>query len=227
MKKLAFAAAVALIASPAVADPVPVGSTGVSVDAFDGTTRGVELASLSTAATGTSFSAIFNTAVYLNTLGTLDFYYQVVRTGAGTGPPPFGDTGIQYLEGFPYDNLSVFAYVDEANWDGGGSFLAVNNPGGGVGTAFRSGDGNMVGIDLGGSPGLLTGTENSATYIFRTNATEYGAGTFRIFSRTALEIAGFAPVAVPEAGTWIMMLAGFGAIGFSLRRKKVKSLALT
>ena len=34
-------------------------------------------------------------------------------------------------------------------------------------------------------------------------------------------------MAVPEPGTWLMMLLGFGAIGFAARRRQVKSLLAT
>jgi len=30
---------------------------------------------------------------------------------------------------------------------------------------------------------------------------------------------------VPEAATWAMMVAGFGAVGFGLRRKKVSAVS--
>jgi hypothetical protein len=33
--------------------------------------------------------------------------------------------------------------------------------------------------------------------------------------------------AVPEPGTWAMMLLGFGAIGFSMRRRRGKGAYLT
>ena len=74
---------------------------------------------------------------------------------------------------------------------GAGLFLALNNPNGSGGTAFRSADGNTVGIDL--SPIILFGTYNTGTYIFRTNAVDFTAGTFGARSRTLLQTAAFAP----------------------------------
>ena len=35
----------------------------------------------------------------------------------------------------------------------------------------------------------------------------------------------FAPGAVPEPGTWAMMLLGFGAVGFAMRRRRAPALA--
>ena len=215
---IAAAAAIAFTSVPAHAAVVLAGTTGNAIDPFDASTRGTLLASSSTSATGLSFAATFNTAVYRNTLGTLDFYYQIVRTGAGSGPPPYGDTGIQYLDGSPYDSLGVFAYVDNSDFDGAGLFLALNNPNGSGGTAFRSADGNTVGIDL--SPIILFGTYNTGTYIFRTNAVDFTAGTFGARSRTLLQTAAFAPVAVPEPGSWMMLLMGFAGLGFVLRARR-------
>ena len=169
-----------------------------------------------------SFAATVYTAVYRNTSGTLDFYIQGMRTGGGS----FDDLSIQRLELALFGSADVSAFVDPTDFDGGGSFLAVNNPGGSVGTAFRSANGNTVGVDLGGTPSNLSGTENSAVYIFRTNATEFVAGTFTISGRTSLSGSAFAPVtAIPEPGTWSLMLLGFGMCGLALRFRRRPSAA--
>ena len=44
-------------------------------------------------------------------------------------------------------------------------------------------------------------------------------------SQNAFEIDNLAITAVPEPGTWAMMLAGFGAVGYSLRSRKSRRLA--
>ena len=85
-----------------------------------------------------------------------------------------------------------------------------------------SGDVTANGSDL-GSVGLFTlGTGNS---LFLT-ADAAGAfnSIFGVGGLTGFEV-GFATVnaqaaAVPEPGTWMMMLAGFGAAGFALRRSR-------
>ena len=223
MRKLAIAAALAFAPVSANAAVVLPGDTGDAIDPFDASTRGTLLATTSTSATGLSFAATFYSAVYRNTLGTLDFYYQIARTGPGSGPPPYDNTGIQYLEASPYDSVSVFAYVDDTDFDGGGQFLARNNPGS-TGTAFRSDDGNVVGVDL--SPIILSGTYNTGTYIFRTNALTFGVGTFGARSRTLLQASAFAPIApapAPEPGTWMMLLAGFAALGIALRVRRASN----
>ena len=50
------------------------------------------------------------------------------------------------------------------------------------------------------------------------SATLNGGGGVNDFRQIRLD--GFAATAVPEPGTWAMMLLGFGAIGFSVRRKR-------
>ena len=92
-----------------------------------------------------------------------------------------------------------------------------------------SGDVDADGTDL-GSVGLFTlGADNS---LFLTAG---AAGAFTsIFGAPDLTGAnvGFATVnaetqAVPEPGTWMMMLAGFGAAGFALRRSRKRMVLAT
>ncbi|WP_404829577.1 PEPxxWA-CTERM sorting domain-containing protein [Sphingomonas aliaeris] len=68
----------------------------------------------------------------------------------------------------------------------------------------------------------LTGTENSATYIFRTNATAFNnMGTFGVIDGSTLQGMTFQPItAVPETATWGMMIAGFGMTGAAMRTRR-------
>jgi hypothetical protein len=43
-------------------------------------------------------------------------------------------------------------------------------------------------------------------------------------SQNAFEIDNIAVTTVPEPGTWAMMLLGFGALGFAIRRRKSSAL---
>lgn len=224
MRNITLAAALGLAAVPTQAAVLMPSATAVVIDSFDAATRGTQLAFSSVSGTSVSFSATVYTAVYRNTAGTLDFYIQGVRTGAGS----FDDLTIQRLELALFGSADVFAFVDLTDFDGAGNFLAVNNPGGGVGTAFRSANGNTVGVDLGGTPSNLSGTENSAVYIFRTNATQFVAGTFTISGRSSLSGTAFAPVAaIPEPATWSIMLLGFGLCGLAMRFRRRSSGAAT
>lgn len=52
------------------------------------------------------------------------------------------------------------------------------------------------------------------------------AGTNQSNDFTAVFNVGVAAAAVPEPGTWAMMIFGFGAVGYSLRSRKVGYKAL-
>jgi len=224
MKKYALLALAALAAFPAQAAQVfpgnGIGGPGATIDLFDGTTRGSLLAYSETTGTAFTFAATFRSAVYRNTDGTLDFYYQVARNGAGST----GNNAIQSFTAAEFGNFDTFAFRDGSDFDGTGGFSAAGNPGTFTSTANRSFDGNVIGVNFGSNN--LVGTENSTTYIFRTNAVAFTSGTFGVIDGSTLQGPTFAPVAVPEAATWAMMLGGFGLIGMATRRSRRPRQAL-
>jgi hypothetical protein len=217
MKKFVLLASALLVATPAFAGVVNPGagqvggSAGASIDPFNTASRGTLLSSSSTTGTALTFSGTFNSAVYLNTNGTLDFYYQVVRTGAGTS----ASNAIQSFTVQAYDSFNIDAFRDGAFNAAG--FSAANNPGTFTSVGTRSFDGNVAGVNFGSNN--LVGTENSTTYIFRTNATAFTTGTFGVIDGSTLQGATFAPT-VPEPATWAMMLGGFGLLGGAVRRSR-------
>ncbi|MFD1611298.1 PEPxxWA-CTERM sorting domain-containing protein [Sphingomonas tabacisoli] len=222
MKKYAFLAAAVFAAFPAQAAQVfpgnGIGGPGATIDLFDATTRGTLLAYSETSGSALTFATKFRSAVYRNTDGRLDFYYQVERTGAGSA----GDNAIQSFTAANFGSFDVFAFRDGSDFDGAGGFLPAGNPGTFTSSANRSFDGNVMGVNFG--PNNLVGTENSTTYIFRTNAFAFTAGTFGVIDGSTIQGPTFAP-RVPEPATWAMMLAGFGAMGIAMRRSgKVKAV---
>ena len=224
MFKLALAATAAMVAVPGQAAVITAGATGVAPTAGVPTGQGTQLASQSTSGQALTFAAIFNQAVYRNAAGTLDFYYQVIRTGAGsTG----ADQEIRSFTVSDFGSVTVDGYASGPDPDGASLFVPVNNPNLANGTASgstttfgRSPSGSVVTTEFGANG--LTGTENSATYIFRTSATNFnGFGTFGIIDGSTLQGMTYAPTAaVPEPSTWAMMLIGFGAVGFGMRRRR-------
>jgi PEP-CTERM motif len=215
-------AASAILATPAMATDLPPDAVGVPFSPINAATRGTLLQSIESGTTGaTTYSGFLRSAVYQNTLGTLDFYYQVAITSINVGDEVFNLTASNFM-GFTVDAL-----VDTTDFDGGGIFTAANNPNlqgpaGSTTTASRNGSGSVVRADF-GSNGLEAAGQTSATYIFRTNAINYDlGGTFTTQDGSVAQRANFQPVAaaVPEPATWAMMLMGFGMIGGAMRRRR-------
>ncbi|WP_010215982.1 PEPxxWA-CTERM sorting domain-containing protein [Sphingomonas sp. PAMC 26621] len=222
---LAIATAMGIAASaPASATVLMPGQSGVAFSAFNAATRGTRLAEIETGTTGaTTYTGFLRSAVYQNTLGTLDFYYQVAISTINAGDEVYNLTTAGFL------GYTVDALVDTTDFDGAGIFAAANNPNlqgppGSTTTASRNGSGSVVRADFGDN-GLEAGGQTSATYIFRTNATGYNlGGTFTTQDGSVAQRANFQPTgAVPEPATWAMMLLGFGGIGFALRRLRTRA----
>ena len=226
MKKLLLAAA-AVIAMPAQAATLLPGAQNVAFDLLPAATQGTQIAFSEVSGQALTFAAIFRSAVYRNTLGTLDFYFQVERTGTGSFAPA-NDQEIKRFTIANYGGWLVDALVSAADPDGAGAFKAVNNPtpaGGSTTRVSRGANGQVIETDFQAvGPNGLIGTENSATYIFRTNATAFAQGTFGVIDGSTLQGITFAPT-VPEPATWAMMIAGFGLVGAASRRsQRVKAV---
>ena len=182
-------------------------------------TQGSRLASTSVNASAASFSANVRSAVYRNTGGTLDFYYQVSHTGPGSSGANDEITGFAASD---FSGFFVDAFITPTDPDGLGPFKDVFNPVPGNMSTTRVGR-SITGVALQvnqhavGLNGLLQG-ENSATWIFRTDARAFRQGSFRVLGSTKLQALAFAP-GVPEPGSWAMLIAGFGLVGMAARRR--------
>lgn len=212
MLVLAGSTAALTLAPAAHAVTIVPGSSGLIFTPFDSLTQGSVLATNSVAANALTFSSVFRSAVYRNSSGTLDFYYQIARTGGG----PNGSNQIDAFTAADFTGFNVTGFVSSGDPDGAGFFTAVNNPGGSTTTTGRSPSGAVLQTFF--TPNGLMETENSATYIFRTDATVFTTGTFGILNGSSAQGFTFAPQ-VPEPATWLTMILGFGAVGFAIRRK--------
>jgi len=223
-KLLPIAAVFALsLAMPAQATVLLPGSTMQPTQLFPAGTEGTLVASQSFTGSAFTFGATFNQAVFLNTLGTLDFYFQVARTGAGSA----GNEEIRSFTVSDFNGFLVDAFVNSADTDGAGPFVVANNPPSSTTTFGRSPSGSVLTTEFGTNG--LTGTDNSTTYIFRTDATNFSrSGFFGIIDGSTLNGRTFMPASpVPEPGTWGMMLLGFGALGVSMRRRRSSKKFIT
>ena len=226
MKMLLLSAA-ALCALPVQAAVLLPGAQNVAFTMLPAGTQGTQIAFKETAGQALTFAAIFRTAVYKNTLGTLDFYYQVERTGLGSKATG-NNQEIKRFTVSAFDGWNVDALAITGDPDGSGAFKAGNNPtpaGGSTTRVSRDPLGEVIETNFWatGFNGLV-GTENSVTYIFRTNATAFTEGTFGVIDGSTLQGTTFAPT-VPEPATWAMMLVGFGLLGAATRRaRRVQSV---
>ena len=97
---------------------------------------------------------------------------------------------------------------------GGVDGLANINFGNGLAAALNISNANLGFTQFVGGP-LFTGTAANPIFsegTFNLRSIVSGSSTLRISQVAA---------AVPEPGTWAMMLLGFGAVGYSMRRRKV------
>ena len=206
-----------VLAGPASAAVLLPGSSNTAFTGFDASTQGTLLDWKRIQGVALTFTGDLRAAVYRNTLGTLDFYYQVQRTAGGE----IGSDDIRSITAANFGDFGVEALFSDVDLDGSGIFTTANN-GGGLGTGNRNTAGGVIGVNL-DSAAALSGTETSATYIFRTTARTYSdRGTFGVSDGATFSGRAFQPTGVPEAGTWAMLLFGFAGIGTALRRNRAR-----
>ncbi len=167
-------------------------------------------------------------AVYSGS-GYLDFVYQITNLQSSNTS----------ITGLSFANFGGF----DLQSPGGGSWQFIKGIGlFGPGTeeadsARRVFDGTVLGVNFdsnffpandtdAGANALLNPGETSSTFLFRVlNVTSFAPGTFTAQNGVTVTGAGFSPTAaVPEPGVWAMMIMGFGAVGFAMRRRP-RSLA--
>ena len=215
------ASGVALVAAtPASAATLNIGQTGVSATAFDATTRGTQLAIRSEDGAAPTIAGRVAEAVYANTVGGLDFYFQIFRTG--------GSNEIDGFNAGDFTGYTTDVFTDGTDNDAGSicstpnnGFLANGTASGSTTTFDRSnGTGAVVRANFGANG--LSGSENSTTYIVRTNATNFSLNGFAtVNNSTSFNVLSYMPAAaVPEPATWGMMIVGFGLVGGVMRRRK-------
>lgn len=150
-----------------------------------------------------SINGTVTSAVYLNDVGTLDFYVQVT---VGADSDPLG-------------RVTLFNYVNFLT--NVGHRLDAYGPFASIGTvdpneANRNASGTTVGFDYDlGTTGLNPGL-TSYTMVIRTDATDYTMGNVAVINGVSDNVRGFAPVPEPAS----LAALGVGALALLLRRRK-------
>jgi hypothetical protein len=149
----------------------------------------------------------------------------MIKTGSSnTGADPaVGDQGDPYLSvlgggnaNFMFDGLSSLG-LDYGSADAYNTFILFLSDG--SSTSYTGSDL----INIGTADGDQSAPRTNGRLTFTASGDVFITGLRLVSGQNSLEVDNFGVVsasAVPEPGTWAMMLLGFGAVGFSMRRRR-------
>lgn len=224
---LAGAAAISFATAAQAGHELPPGDTGSPLSE-NPVVLGTLLAdtgvqNVSNSSAGITLDTQMRAAVYSGT-GYLDFVYQLTNMQSSNTSV----TGLSFANFVGFD-VAAWQFISGIGLFGPGveeADSARRNPDGVVlgvnfDTNFFPANDTDAGLNM-----LLNPGETSATFLFRvTGATSFTPGTFTAQDGVTVTGAGFSPAgAVPEPGTWGLMLLGFGAAGFALRCRRRSNL---
>lgn len=137
----------------------------------------------------------------------------------GAFPNVVGGGAANFVDGLA--NITGPGSINFSNVVNSAYFNFVSNPGTTVFSTFLNGVPVETAFLSTGYNGAFTGFQNSAFNSLRIDATATGNGAFLLDN---LSFTSGIASAAPEPGTWLMMILGFGTVGFALRRRpKVKT----
>jgi hypothetical protein len=210
--------ATVLVPGGAVMPDILAGSAGTLVDSL-----------LTPLTSGGDLVANLRTAVVMNSGGTLDFYYQIGNKGT-SGHNIDLAFNQSFAPGVTFAT-DVFYRLENGGLD---FFHDVSS--GAPSVASRNASGSVVGFEFSGSPIRsalrINPGEVSSILVIRTNATTYAAGSTTISNSITLTgnsfaPTGFAPSAVPEPASLLLLGSAFAAAGYVARHRVAKKKPTT
>lgn len=197
----------------------------------------VALAAFATSAqAGVTISSTPGSASYAGPVPTYDFETAAPITGgmirnvstSGLAARPLGSTGNFWAigpsnGGSGFLDLSSFASIASISFIWGSvdtyNWIDVLDRSGGVLGTF-----NGLDVAAGANGSWTAGSMNPLASIAITGLDRGNIGGLRLRSTgIAFEVDNFAIGAVPEPGTWAMLLLGFGVLGGAMRRRSRKA----
>jgi len=178
---------------------------------------------------GGDLIANLRTAVVMNSGGTLDFYYQIGNKGTS-------GHNIDFSFNQSFASGVTFATDVFYRLENGGLDFFHNVTSGAPSLAARSADGAEVGFHFSGSPLRsalrINPGEVSGILVIRTNATNYVPGLTTISnsitaSGGSFAPSGFAPSAVPEPASLLLLGSAFAAAGYVARHRVARKKPTT
>jgi len=179
---------------------------------------------------GGELVARLRAAVVRNAGGTLDFYYQIANKGTSGHNLDFS-LSESFATGATFAT-SVFYRLENGGLDFFLNGMSDATPSG----AERSADGTTVGFEFTGSPiqseRKINPGEVSQIIVIRTNATSYVGGLTTVGNSITLTgpsfaPSGFAPSAVPEPASLLLLGSAFAAAGYVARHRVAKKKPTT
>ena len=157
-------------------------------------------------------------------MATQDFTFGFTTTTPLIGGPGTG-SGVITTDGITFSNAGYTAQTITgiSGLFNGSSITGLASPFGANNLYYLTGPSFVDGSGL----GFMTAAGTNVNLFFQSSASSYRINTTGPFTSSFVSATSAGVVAaVPEPATWAMMLIGFGAIGFAMRRRRSADLRL-